>query len=72
MDNFEFALARTETKRGIKHTDFDFNTNKSTTIYDDLIRRDLTINSMALDVLTNELIDPFDGKSDIKNKILKG
>jgi tRNA nucleotidyltransferase (CCA-adding enzyme) len=34
-------------------------------------RRDLTINSMALDVLTGELIDSFNGLEDIKNKILR-
>jgi len=33
--------------------------------------RDLTMNAMAFDIITNELIDPFNGKEDIKNKILR-
>lgn len=34
-------------------------------------RRDLTMNAMALDLMTDELIDPCNGMSDIKNKILR-
>ena len=67
----EFALARTEKKSGKGHKDFDVTSNKKITIYDDLKRRDLTINSMAKNVLTNELIDPYNGKEDLKNKIIR-
>lgn len=34
-------------------------------------RRDLTINAMGIDVCSYELIDPFDGFSDLKNKVLR-
>ncbi len=34
-------------------------------------RRDLTMNAMAFDLMINELIDPCDGISDIKHKILR-
>lgn len=34
-------------------------------------RRDLTMNAMAFDLITNELIDPYGGSTDIKNKILR-
>ncbi len=37
----------------------------------DLKRRDFTINAMAKNTLTGEIYDPFDGKSDIKKKLLK-
>ncbi|MCL4361051.1 HD domain-containing protein [Candidatus Dependentiae bacterium] len=36
-----------------------------------LKRRDITINSMAIDLKTYELIDPFGGYQDLKNKILR-
>lgn len=36
-----------------------------------LRRRDLTINAIAIDLLNFELIDPFNGIEDIKNKILR-
>ena len=59
IQNCEVALARTETKTGQKHTDFEMQTNPSLTIEEDLARRDFTINAMAINVLTHELIDPF-------------
>lgn len=40
-------------------------------IQDAFRRRDLTINAMGIDVTTFELIDPFDGLSDLQNKILR-
>lgn len=67
----EFALARKEKKCGNGHTAFEITTNKNVTIIDDLKRRDLTINSIAQDVLTKEIIDPFGGINDLKNKIIK-
>lgn len=38
---------------------------------DAFIRRDLTINAMGIDCSTYELIDPFGGLDDLKNKILR-
>jgi len=35
------------------------------------IQSDLTINSMAINILTNELIDPLHGNEDIKNQIIR-
>lgn len=67
----EFALARTERKTGKGHKEFEITTNKDISIYDDLKRRDLTINSIAKNVLTGEIIDPFDGRGDLKKKIIK-
>lgn len=67
----EFALARIEKKVGKGHRQFDIIANKSITIEEDLKRRDITINSIAKDVLTNEIIDPFNGGEDIQNKIIR-
>lgn len=55
----EFALARTEKKTGKGHKNFEIATGKNITIEEDLKRRDITINAIAKDVLTNEIIDPF-------------
>lgn len=71
INGCEFALARKERKIGEKHTDFEILADKSITIEEDLSRRDLTINGMAIDFLTKELIDPFGGAEDIKNKTLR-
>ena len=42
-----------------------------TDIKEDLSRRDLTINAIAYDPITEELIDPFNGVNDIRNKIVR-
>lgn len=71
IDGKEFALARVETKNGKGHKEFEIKTGKEISIEEDLSRRDITINSMALNVLTGKLIDPFNGKEDLEKGILK-
>ena len=66
----DIALPRIETCTGIKHTDFKVVSNESITLEEDLIRRDFTINSLALDSNLN-LVDPFNGLQDLKNKVIK-
>ena len=47
------------------------NFSKETTIEQDLIRRDLTINSIAYDSQEDLYIDPYGGIEDIKNRIIR-
>lgn len=67
----EFAMARIEIKNGKGHKEFKIQTGEDITIQEDLARRDITINSIAQDVLTGEIIDPYHGQEDIKNKIIR-
>jgi tRNA nucleotidyltransferase (CCA-adding enzyme) len=60
----EYALARTERKTGPGYTGFDFHAAPEVSLEADLGRRDLTINAMA-ESATGELIDPYDGQSDL-------
>lgn len=71
IDGEEFALARTEKKTGVGHKEFRTTTKKSITIEEDLARRDITINAIAKEVLTGKIVDPFNGREDIKNKTIK-
>jgi len=71
IDGKEFAMARTESKQGIGHKEFEIKADPKITIEQDLARRDITINAIAKDVLTGEIIDPFNGRQDLKNKIIK-
>jgi tRNA nucleotidyltransferase (CCA-adding enzyme) len=57
----EFAMARIERKSGHGYTGFEVMSCPSVTITEDLERRDLTINSIAIDMLTGKLIDPYNG-----------
>lgn len=66
----EYALARTERKTAKGYHGFEFNTSPDVTLEQDLLRRDLTINAMALDE-HNQLTDPFGGQQDIKDGVLR-
>ena len=66
----EFALARTERKQGRGYRGFVFYTGPEVRLEDDLARRDLTINAMAVS-RTGQLIDPFQGQSDIQRRQLR-
>src|SRR5690349_15021034 len=64
--NEEYALARTERKSAPGYYGFACDFNKTVTLEEDLARRDLTINAMAMDE-HGHLIDPYDGQKDIEN-----
>ncbi len=66
----EYALARTERKTGPGYTGFSFHASPDVSLEDDLGRRDLTINAMALDA-DGKLMDPFGGREDLENGILR-
>lgn len=66
----EYALARTERKSGHGYHGFEFHTAPSVTLEQDLIRRDLTINAMAMDKDGN-VYDPYGGQQDLCNKVLR-
>ena len=66
----EIALARTEKKIGKGYKGFIFHTDSAVLVEHDLRRRDLTINAMAVDE-SGALLDPFNGRKDIENKLLK-
>lgn len=66
----EYALARQERKTASGYHGFDFNTGEDVSIEDDLIRRDLTINAIAK-TSSGEIVDPYNGRQDLKNKILR-
>lgn len=66
----EYALARTERKAGAGYTGFICDFSPTITLEQDLIRRDLTINAMAQSE-DGEIIDPYGGKQDLENRILR-
>lgn len=68
----EVAFARTEPQKvSSGYKGFKVASNPKITIQEDLFRRDTTVNSIAIDSLTGEIIDPFHGIRDIENKILR-
>ena len=73
----EWALARRERKEGTGYHGFSVEFGPEVTIVSDIARRDLTINSMAVEIYDDmktritAIIDPFGGQDDIKNKVLR-
>ncbi len=66
----EYALARVERKTGPGYHGFEFTTDASVTLEEDLSRRDLTINAIAKRE-NGELVDPFNGRKDLEDRYLR-
>jgi tRNA nucleotidyltransferase (CCA-adding enzyme) len=66
----EYALARTERKTAAGYHGFAFDTSPDVTIEEDLSRRDLTINALAVDS-SGKLIDPFGGIRDLEKRLIR-
>lgn len=74
----EYALARTERNTAPGYRGFSVYAAPDVTLEEDLARRDLTINSIATHADRtgaikdlNDLIDPYNGRADIENKVLR-
>ena len=66
----EYALARTERKSGKGYKGFTVYAAPDVTLEQDLERRDLTINAIA-QADDGNLIDPYNGQQDLKDKVLR-
>jgi tRNA nucleotidyltransferase (CCA-adding enzyme) len=73
----EIALARKEQSTGAGHREFTVIASPEVTVEEDLSRRDLTVNAMAVALTetdefdAGELIDPFDGQGDIDRRTIR-
>ena len=75
----EYALARTERKQGLGYQGFSVHASPDVTLREDLQRRDLTVNAMAIEVksltddmpITGKVVDYYGGLDDINSKTLR-
>lgn len=76
----EYALARTERKTARGYKGFAVQADPSVSLEEDLARRDLTVNAMAVpealahdapSAWTGQIVDPYGGHADLKNKVLR-
>jgi tRNA nucleotidyltransferase (CCA-adding enzyme) len=67
IEGFEFTTFRKDVSCDGRNATVEF----ANFIEDDLSRRDITINAMAIDVWTGKLVDPFGGAQDIKDKVIR-
>ena len=66
----EYALARIERKTAAGYKGFVIHSSPDVTLEEDLIRRDLTINAMAM-TKDGKIIDPYGGQNDLKKRIFR-
>lgn len=66
----EYALARTERKTAPGYKGFVIHASPDVSLEQDLLRRDLTINAMAM-TPEGQLVDPYNGKQDLENRIFR-
>jgi tRNA nucleotidyltransferase (CCA-adding enzyme) len=66
----EYALARTEVKTGTGYKGFEVDYGTHVTLQQDLMRRDLTINAMAISE-NGDLIDVCGGRDDLDSGLLR-
>ena len=66
----EYALARTERKSGKGYQGFSCDFSPEITLEEDLQRRDLTINAMAM-TEDGQIVDPYGGQQDLEQRLLR-
>ncbi len=69
--DIDVALPRRESKSGKGHKGFLIESDPSMDPTEAARRRDFTINAIAIDPLSGEILDPFNGQTDLNKKILR-
>lgn len=69
--DFDVSLRRRDSKAGDGHRGFDVELDPDITLEEAFARRDYTMNSMGWDDESGELLDPFNGRADLEERILR-
>jgi len=69
-EDIDIAIPRTDKKTDDGHKGFEITSDHTLPIENDLYRRDFTINAIAKDI-NNKIVDPYNGREDLKNKIIR-
>ena len=70
-NDLDVSIPRRERKVSGGHRGFVVEGDPNMTFVEACSRRDFTVNAILKDVLTGEIIDPFDGQGDIRRKVLR-
>jgi len=71
LGDIDVALPRRESKTGRGHKGFTVEGDHTMTFEDAARRRDFTINAIGWDPLTDEYLDPFNGRKDLDLRVLR-
>ncbi len=67
----DFSLPREDTKTASGHKGFEVTIKTDLDFSQAARRRDFTINAMGYDIRNKKLLDPYNGRKDLHNKILR-
>lgn len=70
-EEYDVAVPRRESRTGSGHRGFEVVVDPTLSIDDALARRDFTMNAIAWEPETGEIIDPFGGADDLENRVLR-
>ena len=70
-EDIEVGFPRRDNKTGSKHNDFEIEIDPFMSVKEAARRRDFTFNAIYMNVLTEEIIDPFGGVADMDNRVLR-
>lgn len=71
LGDVDVALPRRESKTGRGHKGFTVEGDHTMPFEEAARRRDFTINAIGWDPLTNEYLDPFNGRDDLQHRVLR-
>ncbi len=70
-NDLDVSMPRRDRKSGRGHKAFVIEGDPDMSFEEACSRRDFTVNAILKDPLTGEIVDPFDGRSDIEAKLLR-
>ena len=70
-DDLDVSIPRRERKSGEGHRGFVVEGDPDMTFAEACSRRDFTVNAILKELLTGEIVDPFDGQGDLRRKLLR-
>ncbi len=70
-EEYDFSFPRSERKVAMGHKGFDVSIDGSMSFKEAAKRRDFTINAMGFDIQKQTFLDPFGGREDLEQKILR-
>jgi tRNA nucleotidyltransferase (CCA-adding enzyme) len=67
----DISIPRRESKSGLGHKGFTIHADANLSPAEALARRDFTLNAMALDPETGQVLDPYGGLEDLRARVLR-
>ena len=68
---YDIATPRTERKVGEGHKGFEIVSNENITLEEDILRRDFSINTIAINIKNGDIVDICNGLEDLKNTTIR-